>query len=59
MTFILKDLNMNTRNFVNGLALMGAVLVLVAVAFAASTALTSQPDLEFPVLDRTSSVVAS
>jgi len=50
---------MNTRNFVNGLALMGAVLVLVAVAFAASSALTSQPDLEFPVLDRTSTVVAS
>lgn len=49
---------MNTRNFVNGLALMGAVLVLVAVAFAASAALTGQPDLEFPVLDRTSTVVA-
>jgi hypothetical protein len=49
---------MNTKNFVNGLALMGAVLVLVAVAFAASTVLTSQPGLEFPVLDRTSTMVA-
>lgn len=49
---------MNTRNLVNGLALMGAVLVLVAVAFAASTALTVRSDLEFPVLDRTSTVVA-
>jgi hypothetical protein len=37
---------------------MAAVLILVAVAFAASAALTSQPGLEFPLLDRTSALVA-
>ena len=50
---------MNTKYFENGLALMAAVLILVAVAFAASAALTSKPGLEFPVLDRTSTLVAS
>lgn len=49
---------MNSKYFLNGLVLMGAVLILVAVAFAASAAFTSQPDVEFPVLDRTSTLVA-
>lgn len=50
---------MNTKYFENGLALMAAVLILVAVSFAASAALTSKPGLEFPLFDRTSTVVAS
>jgi hypothetical protein len=58
LIFFFKDLKMNTRFFENGLALMAAVLILVAVAFAASAALTSQPGLEFPLLDRTSALVA-
>ena len=50
---------MNTKYVENGLALMGAVLVMVAVAFAANAAFTGQPDLEFPVLDHTSTLVAN
>ncbi len=50
---------MNTKYFENGLALMAAVLILIAVSFAASSALTSQQDLDFPRFDRTSKLVAS
>ena len=50
---------MNSKYFENGLALIGAVLILIAVAFAASSALTGQPGVEFPGLDRTSTLVAS
>ncbi len=50
---------MNTKNVENGLALMGALLVLVAVAFAATSALNGQLNLDFPALSHTSTLVAS
>jgi len=50
---------MNTKYFENGLALMGAVLVMVAVAFAANAAFTAQPDLEFPAQGHTSTLAAN
>ncbi len=45
---------MKTRNVENGLALVGALLILVAVAFAATSALNTPLDLEFPVQSHTS-----
>ena len=50
---------MKTRYFENGLALVGALLVLVAVGFAANAAFTSQVDLEFATINHTSTLVAS
>ena len=50
---------MNTKYIENGLALAGAVLILVAVAVAASSAFDNQLDLEFPVQGHTSTMVAS
>ena len=54
-----KDTKMNTKNVENGLALMGALLILVAVAFAASSAFDGKLNLEFPVQGHTSTLVAS
>ena len=49
---------MNTKNVENGLALMGALLILVAVAFAATSAFDSQLNLDFPAQGHTSTLVA-
>ncbi|MGI9199865.1 MAG: hypothetical protein ACR2QL_02310 [Woeseiaceae bacterium] len=49
---------MKTRYLENGLALVGALLVLVAVGFAANAALTSQADLEFLATNHTSTLIA-
>ena len=49
---------MNTKYVENGLALMGAILILVAVGFAANTAFTGKPDLELATTGHTSSLVA-
>jgi hypothetical protein len=45
---------MKTKNVENGLALVGALLILVAVAFAATSAFNSPLDLEFPMQNHTS-----
>ena len=45
---------MKTKNVENGLALVGALLILVAVAFAATSAFNSPLPLEFPVQNHTS-----
>jgi len=50
---------MKTRKLENGLALVGALLILVAVAVATTSAFNNRLDLDFPHLDRTSSLVAS
>ena len=50
---------MKTRNVENGLALVGALLILVAVAVAANSALNNQLGLDFPQLNQTSTLVAS
>jgi hypothetical protein len=52
-------MNMNTKYVENGLALMGALLILVGVAFAATSAFDSQLNLEFPAQGQTSTLVAS
>ena len=49
---------MKTKNVENSLALVGAVLILVAVAFAANSAFQDHTVLDFPVQARTSTVVA-
>jgi hypothetical protein len=54
-----KEMNMNTKYVENGLALMGAILVLVAVAFAANSALDGDLNLDFPTQGYTSTLVAS
>ena len=54
-----KEMNMNTKNVENGLALVGALLILVAVAFAATSAFDSQLNLDFPAQGHTSTLVAS
>ena len=54
-----KEMNMNTKYVENGLALMGALLVLVAVAFAANSVLDGQLNLDFPTQGYTSTLVAS
>ena len=54
-----KEMNMNTRYVENGLALMGALLVLVAVAFAANSALDGDLNLDFPAQGYTSTLVAT
>ena len=54
-----KEMNMNTKYVENGLALWGALLVLVAVAFAANSALDGELNLDFPTPDYTSTLVAS
>jgi hypothetical protein len=54
-----KDMNMNTKYVENGLALMGAVLIMVAVAFAANSALDGELNLDFPAPGYTSTLVAS
>jgi len=50
---------MLTRYVENGLALMAALLILVAVAFAATSAFDNQLDLDFPSQDHISTLVAS
>jgi len=50
---------MNTKYVENGLALMGAMLVLVAVAFAANSVLDGELNLEFPAPGYTSTLVAT
>jgi len=54
-----KEMNMNTKYVENGLALMGAMLVLVAVAFAANSVLDGELNLEFPAPGYTSTLVAT
>ena len=49
---------MNTNYVENGLALMGALLILVAVAFAATSAFDGQLDLDFLAQGHTSTLVA-
>jgi hypothetical protein len=49
---------MKTKNVENGLALVGALLILVAVAFAATAAFDSQLDLDFQLQGTTSTLVA-
>ena len=49
---------MNTKYVENGLALMGALLVLVAVAYAANSVLDGQLNLDFPAQGYTSTLVA-
>jgi len=50
---------MNTKNVENGLALVGALLILVAVAFAATSAFNNRLDLDFPSQNQTSTLVAN
>ena len=49
---------MKTKNVENGLALVGALLILVAVAFAATSAFDNQLGIDFPLLGHTSTLVA-
>jgi hypothetical protein len=53
-----KEMMMNTKYVENGLALMGALLVLVAVAYAANSVLDGQLNLDFPAQGYTSTLVA-
>jgi hypothetical protein len=50
---------MKIRKVENGLALIGALFILVAVAVAATSALNNSLGLDFPQLARTSVLVAS
>lgn len=50
---------MKTKNVENRLALFGALLTLVAVAFAASSALNGHISLDFPLQANTSAVFAN
>ncbi|MGI9270967.1 MAG: hypothetical protein ACR2QT_04275 [Woeseiaceae bacterium] len=50
---------MKTKNVENGLALVGALVILVAVAFAATSAFDNQIDLDFAFQGHTSTVFAS
>lgn len=50
---------MKTKNVENGLALFGALLILVAVAFAATTAFDNHINLDFPLQANTSAVFAN
>lgn len=50
---------MKTKRLENGLALVGALFILVAVAVAASSALNNTLGLDFPQLNQTSTLVAS
>ena len=52
-------MNMNTKYVENGLALMGALLILVAVAFAATSVLDGELNLDFPTPGYTSILVAN
>ncbi|MDA0705987.1 MAG: hypothetical protein O2907_10190 [Proteobacteria bacterium] len=45
---------MKTRKVENGLTLLGALFILVAVAVAATTALNNKLGVDFPQLDQTS-----
>jgi hypothetical protein len=54
-----KEMNMNTKYVVNGLALLGALLIMVAVASAANSALDGELNLDFPTPGYTSTLVAS
>ena len=49
---------MNTKYVENGLALVGALLIMVAVAFAANSALDGELNLDFPAQGHTSTLVA-
>lgn len=55
----LKEGIMKTKNIENGLALVGALFILVAVAVAANSALNNQLGLDFPQLNQTSTLVAN
>lgn len=50
---------MNTKYVENGLALMGALLILIAVAFAATSVLDGKLNLDFPTPGYTSTLVAT
>ena len=50
---------MNTKYVENGLALMGALLIMVAVAFAANSVLDGDLNLDFPIPGYTSTLVAN
>lgn len=50
---------MNTRYVENGLALVGALFIVVAVAVAATTALSGNLPLDIQQLAQTSVIVAS
>ena len=54
-----KEMNMNSKYVENGLALMGALLIMVAVAFAANSALDGDLNLDFPAPGYTSTLVAN
>jgi len=54
-----KEAIMKTKNVENGLALFGALLILVAVAFAATAALDTHINLDFPLQANTSAVIAN
>ncbi len=50
---------MKTKKLENGLALVGALFILVAVAVAASSAFGSRAAIDYPQLNQTSTSVAS
>lgn len=50
---------MKTRKLENGLALVGALFILVAVAAAASSVFDNPPAIDFPQMNQTSTLVAS
>jgi hypothetical protein len=50
---------MKTRKVENGLALVGALFILVAVAVAATSAFNNMLGVDFPQLDQTLTLVAS
>jgi hypothetical protein len=53
-----KEAIMKIRKVENGLALVGALFILVAVAVAATSAFNNTLSLDFPQLDQTSTLVA-
>lgn len=55
----LKEAIMKTRKLENGLALVGALFILVAVAAAASSVFDNPPAIDFPQMNQTSTLVAS
>lgn len=54
-----RKMIMNTRYVENGLALVGALFIVVAVAVAATTALSGNLPLDIQQLAQTSVIVAS
>jgi uncharacterized membrane protein len=54
----LKEAIMKIRKVENGLALVGALFILLAVAVAATSALNNKLGVDFPQLDQTFTLVA-